>query len=65
MGTLASALGPIADRLHDAPRVYVDANIPLGLVGFMRQQLGWDVLFVLDDPDLRRASRTCSIGSAR
>jgi predicted nuclease of predicted toxin-antitoxin system len=55
MGTLASALSPIAADLTDAPRVYVDANMPLGVVTFMRQTLGWDVLFVLEDPSLRRA----------
>jgi len=55
MGTLASALSPIAADLTDAPRVYVDANLPLGVVTFMRQTLGWDVLFVLEDPALRRA----------
>lgn len=55
MGTLASALSPIAADLTDAPRVYVDANLPLGVVTFMRQTLHWDVLFVLEDPDLRRA----------
>ena len=55
MGTLASAFGPIAADLTDAPRVYVDANVPLGVVTFMRHKLRWDVLFVLEDPDLRRA----------
>ena len=55
MGTLASALGEFAERLTDAPRVYVDANLPAGLVRFMREQLGWDVLFVMEDDRLRRA----------
>jgi predicted nuclease of predicted toxin-antitoxin system len=55
MGTLASALGPIAADLTDAPRVYVDANLPIGVVTFMRQRLHWDVLFVLEDSALRRA----------
>ena len=55
MRTLASALTPIAAGLADAPRVYVDANVPLGVVTFMRRRLAWDVLFVLEDPDLRRA----------
>ena len=32
MRTLASALSPIAADLTDAPRVYVDANVPLGVV---------------------------------
>jgi predicted nuclease of predicted toxin-antitoxin system len=55
MGTLASALGPIAADLADAPRIYADANLPSGVVGFMRRRLHWDVLFVLEDPALRRA----------
>lgn len=37
------------------PRIYADANIPAGLVRLMRDRLGWDVLFVLEHPDLRRA----------
>ena len=56
MGTLASELQPIAAGLTDAPRVYADANLPAGVVGAMRQELGWDVLFVLEEPDWRRAS---------
>ena len=55
MGTLASELGPHAERIADIPRVYVDANVPAGLVSFMRTSLRWDVLFVLEDDDLRRA----------
>jgi hypothetical protein len=35
--------------------VYVDANVPAGLVSFMRHVLQWDVLFVLEHEDLRRA----------
>ena len=53
MGTLFSELAPHAH--HDAPRIYADANIPNGVVGFMRQRLGWDVFFVLEDEHLRRA----------
>jgi hypothetical protein len=34
----------------------VDANIPAGLVAFMRNRLQWDVLFVIEHDDLRRAS---------
>jgi predicted nuclease of predicted toxin-antitoxin system len=56
VGSLTSELRPIAAELAAAPRVYVDANVPLGVVGFMRQILHWDVLFVLEDPVLRRAS---------
>jgi hypothetical protein len=53
MGTLASELAP---HIHgDAPRIYADANIPYGVVAFMRQQLGWDVFFVLEHEELRRA----------
>ena len=29
--------------------------MPNGVVGFMRRSLGWDVLFVLEHDDLRRA----------
>jgi len=55
MGTLASELQPIAADLSSAPRVYVDANVPAGVVTFMRHDLRWDVLFVLEHDDLRRA----------
>jgi hypothetical protein len=55
MGTLASELGPHADRFTEHPRVYVDANVPAGLVAFMRDALQWDVLFVIEHDDLRRA----------
>ena len=54
MGTLASELRPLADESAD-PRIYADANIPTGVVEFMRVTLGWDVLFVLEHDDLRRA----------
>jgi hypothetical protein len=36
--------------------VYCDANLPAGLVRFMRERLEWDVLFVVEEPQLRRAS---------
>jgi predicted nuclease of predicted toxin-antitoxin system len=55
MGTLASELGPHADRLTEHSRVYVDANVPARLVAFMRDVLQWDALFVLEHDDLRRA----------
>ena len=55
MGTLSSELAPHADRLTPRPRVYADANVPAGLVAHMRDRLQWDVLFVLEDADLRRA----------
>lgn len=56
MRTLASELVPHAQRLTPAPRVYVDANVPAGLVAFMRDRLRWDALFVVEHDDLRRAS---------
>ena len=55
MGTLASELGPHAERLAGQPRLYVDANVPAGLVTFMRTRLQWDVLFVIEHDELRRA----------
>ena len=55
MGTLWSELGPVAETVAERPRVYADANVPSGLVRFMREQLHWDVLFVMEQPDLRRA----------
>lgn len=55
MGTLASALRPIAEDLSGAPRVYVDANMPAGVVAAMRRELRWDVFFVMEHDDLRRA----------
>ena len=58
MGTLWSELGPVADAVADRPRVYADANVPAGVVAHMRERLRWDVLFVMDHPDLRRARDT-------
>ena len=55
MGTLWSELGAVADAVAGRPRVYADANVPNGIVSFMRERLKWDVLFVMDHPDLRRA----------
>jgi hypothetical protein len=54
--TLASRLGGIIEGLTDAPRVYCDANLPAGLIRFMRERLRWDVFFVMEEDDLRRAS---------
>jgi hypothetical protein len=56
VGSLSSELRPIAAGLASAPRVYIDANLPWGAVAFMRQVLRWDALFVLEEPDLRRAA---------
>lgn len=57
MGTLASELAAHVVKTS-GPRVYADANIPSGVVTYMRAQLGWDVLFVLEHDDLRRARDT-------
>jgi hypothetical protein len=54
MGTLASELAPHVAR-GSAPRIYADANIPNGVVHYMRAELGWDVFFVLEHEELRRA----------
>ncbi len=55
MRTLSSELGSHADRLAGRPRVYIDANMPSGVVAYMRRRLGWDALFVVEHDDLRRA----------
>jgi len=55
MGTLSSELGPHAERLTARPRIYADANVPAGIVAHMRTRLQWDVLYVLEEKDLRRA----------
>src|SRR4051812_35256956 len=54
MGTLSSELATHAERLMPRPRVYADANVPAGLVAYMRQTLGWGGLFVIEEDDLRR-----------
>jgi len=58
VGTLSSELAAHADRLTARPRIYADANVPAGLVAYMRQRLDWDVLFVIEVDDLRRARDT-------
>jgi hypothetical protein len=55
MGTLSSELGPLVEHSANQPRVYADANVPLGAIGYMREKLGWDVLSVIEHEDLRRA----------
>jgi hypothetical protein len=55
MGTLSSELSPHAARLAHEPRIYADANIPTGVVAFMRNELLWDVYFVLEHDEIRRA----------
>jgi hypothetical protein len=56
VGTLWSELAPISDGRAERPRVYADANVPAGVINFMRHTLGWDVLFVVEHDDLRRAA---------
>lgn len=58
MGTLASELGPHVHQGAARPRIYADANLPAGIVAFMRDELKWDVFFVLEHEDLRRARDT-------
>ena len=56
MGTLSTELAAHAERLVPHPRIYADANVPAGLVAYMRSRLEWDVLFVIEEDELRRAS---------
>lgn len=58
MGTLSSELAHEATRLTPRPRIYADANIPAPLVSYLRAKLDWDVLFVVEHEDLRRAPDT-------
>jgi len=55
MGTLSSSLAGVAAQVSGRPRIYVDANLPAGVVGYMRLRLRWDVLYVVEHDDLRRA----------
>jgi hypothetical protein len=55
LGTLSSELGAHATRLSPRPRIYVDANVPAPLVTHMRRDLDWDVLWVIEEDELRRA----------
>jgi len=55
MGTLSSELSDHVSAFSGEPRIYADANIPNGIVTFMRVRLRWDVLFVIEHDDLRRA----------
>lgn len=65
MGSLSSELAAFAERHADRPRIYADANIPAGVVAFMRTRLKWDVLFVMEHDDLRRATDTEHFRRAR
>ncbi len=55
MGTLSSELALHAGRLSPRPRIYADANVPAGIVVHMRMRLNLDVLFVIEEDELRRA----------
>jgi Domain of unknown function (DUF5615) len=55
MGTLSSEIAPYLTDASSGPRVYADANVPSGVVSYMRERLRWDVLFVLEHDNLRRA----------
>jgi hypothetical protein len=55
VGSLSTELASHAERLSPRPRIYADANVPAGLVAYMRVTLDWDVLFVVEEEDLRRA----------
>lgn len=65
MGTLSSELTPYVAEITPQPRIYADANIPSGVVEYMRVQLRWNVLFVLEHEDLRRASDVQHYRNAR
>jgi len=56
MGSLSSELAALAEHYADHPRVYADANVPAGIVEFMRARLKWDVFFVMEHGELRRAA---------
>jgi hypothetical protein len=55
MRTFSTELEPFLDQPSATPRIYADANVPAGVVQFMRERLQWDVFFVLEEDDLRRA----------
>lgn len=55
MGTLSSELRSALERRPGVPRVYADANVPAGTVALLRAELHWDVFFVMEQADLRRA----------
>lgn len=65
MGTLFSELGPLRAAQARGPLVYADANVPVPLVAFMRDDLRWDVLHVVDEPGWRRASDVAHFHRAR
>ncbi|SVA20801.1 uncharacterized protein METZ01_LOCUS73655 [marine metagenome] len=56
MGTLSSEFKSCLHAITEQPRIYADANVTASLVAFMRDRLRWDVFFVIEHDDLRRAS---------
>lgn len=56
MKSLAPQLASVAESLAAQPRIYADANVPAGVVGFLRTRLHWDVLSVVEHADMRRLS---------
>lgn len=65
MGTLSTELGAALSQAAARPRVYADANMPASSVAFMRADLAWDVFFVMEHADLRRARDTHHFALAR
>ena len=65
MGTLSTELGAALSHVPGPPRIYADANMPARTVAFMRTDLGWDVFFVMEHDDLRRARDTHHFALAR
>ena len=63
MGTLFSELAPHVERLA-GPRIYADANVPAGIVAFMRERLNWDVLSSWSTP-ICAGPPTCTISASR
>ena len=55
METLSSKLAPHTKKLTTRPHIYTNANIPTGIITHIHVRLNWDVLFVLEHDDLRRA----------
>jgi predicted nuclease of predicted toxin-antitoxin system len=65
MGTLFSELGPLRAAAAQGPLIYLDANVPVPLVRFMRDHLHWDALHVLEEPAWRRATDVAHFHRAR
>lgn len=65
MRTLSTELGAALSHAPERPRVYADANMPARSVAYMRTELSWDVFFVMEHADLRRARDTHHFALAR